>query len=96
MEFINTNSPNDLLFPEEPACYGMDTNLFFPYSERREDGLRQAKEAKAVCKKCPIAKKCLEYALSQPSFEDHGIWGDTTSRERRKMRAEMRLQKNHR
>lgn len=90
MEFINTNSKNDLIFSEEAKCYGMDTNLFFPYSERREDGLRQAKEAKAIC------KKCLEYALSQPSFDDHGIWGGTTSRERRKMRAEMRLQKNHR
>lgn len=55
------------------ACKG-NTHLFFaPHNER--PGARERREAAAValCKVCPIAEACAEYARAND--EQHGIWG---------------------
>lgn len=46
---------------------------------------------KNICRTCPVQAACLEWALDND--ERAGIWGGTTSRKRREMRAERRRQK---
>src|SRR4051812_43208920 len=54
------------------ACYGMDTNLFFP------DVAARADNAVAVCGACPVAAECLVENLK----EMHGVFGGLTPDER--------------
>jgi WhiB family transcriptional regulator, redox-sensing transcriptional regulator len=65
------------------ACRDQDPELFFPVSEIGL-GARQAERAKAVCARCPVRARCLEYALDNGL--DHGIYGGTTESERRTLR----------
>lgn len=70
------------------ACRGKPPEMFFP--ARGEP----IEPAKAVCAGCPVADECLDYAIG--SYTDTGlpvigIWGGTSGRERRRMRAARRL-----
>jgi WhiB family redox-sensing transcriptional regulator len=67
---------------ERAACRDEDPELFFPVSEMGP-GARQVAQAKAVCARCPVRVECLEHALD--TGLDHGIFGGTTDRERRKL-----------
>src|SRR5690606_7721797 len=60
------------------ACYGTDTNVFFP---QRGDPV---KKQKAACARCPVVDECLEYALIRS--EKFGIWGGLSERQRRSIR----------
>lgn len=62
-------------------CRNVPTDLFFPI---RGDDVRTAKE---VCSRCPVTDACLQYALSAPDALV-GIWGGTTAKQRRALRAE--------
>lgn len=53
--------------------------VFFP--ERGGD----TAAAKAICAECPVMLACREYAVPHPGLV--GIWGGTSSRQRREMRA---------
>ncbi len=44
-------------------------------------------EAKAVCMRCSVRQECLEYAAADPDARRYGIWGGTSSRERRQARS---------
>ena len=57
---------------------GVDPDLFFP-----ERGA-STREAKSVCRACPVQQECLEFALS--NGEKFGIWGGMSERERRRVR----------
>lgn len=50
------------------------------------DGYRAREEntAKAVCAGCACRSECLDYALA--GGERYGVWGGTTSTERRRLR----------
>jgi WhiB family redox-sensing transcriptional regulator len=39
--------------------------------------------ARRVCADCPVKTECLEYALANRI--DHGVWGGTSERERRRI-----------
>jgi WhiB family redox-sensing transcriptional regulator len=39
--------------------------------------------AKRICADCPVAERCLEYALENRI--DHGVWGGTSERQRRRI-----------
>jgi WhiB family redox-sensing transcriptional regulator len=39
--------------------------------------------AKRICATCPVKEPCLEYALEYRI--DHGVWGGTTERQRRRI-----------
>lgn len=67
------------------ACVGCDPDLFYP-----ERGA-STKQAKAVCRGCPVRERCLQYALD--GVEKFGIWGGTSERERRRMRRDIRASK---
>lgn len=47
---------------------------------------RQVDAAKRICATCPVQEPCLAYALANRI--EHGVWGGTSARERRRMRAE--------
>lgn len=68
---------------EQAACAGL-TDLFFP--ERGES----TREAKAVCRACPVKAECLEWALD--AGEKHGIWGGLSERERRRVRRDRHVE----
>ena len=59
-------------------CARTDPDLWF------SPGALEHKEAKRICRDCPVRSECLSYALYTPV--DHGIWGGMTERERRKHR----------
>lgn len=64
------------------VCVAVDgaEDLFFAESAHRQA------DAKAVCAGCPVRAECLEWAMTQePGMP--GVWGGTTKRERRAMRA---------
>lgn len=67
----------DLDWQQDAACTGTDVETFYP-----EKG-GSTKEAKRVCRNCPVRAECLEFALDLN--ERFGIWGMTSERERRRL-----------
>ncbi|MEU9836224.1 WhiB family transcriptional regulator [Streptosporangium sp. NPDC048047] len=61
-------------------CLKEDPELFFPVSFEGP-GRAQCEQAKAVCGRCPVKRRCLDYALNTQQMD--GIWGGTTPDERR-------------
>lgn len=59
-------------------CGQADPDLFFAV------GAPEHKQAKRICRSCPVREQCLSYAMDCPV--DHGIWGGLTERERRRWR----------
>lgn len=59
-------------------CASTDPDLFFAV------GAKEHREAKTICRGCPVRAQCLSYAMEAPI--DHGIWGGLTERERRRHR----------
>lgn len=45
--------------------------------------------AKRICVDCPVKEPCLEYALAHRI--DHGVWGGTSERQRRRILKQRRL-----
>lgn len=62
----------------QALCRQVDPELFFPEGDHPVIAARQAK---AVCRQCPVQLECLEYALT--NNETFGVWGGMTARERR-------------
>jgi WhiB family transcriptional regulator, redox-sensing transcriptional regulator len=77
----------DVSWQSGAACGGIAVQLFFgPVGERpQEREIREAKAA-AVCARCPVHTKCLDYALGHSI--KHGVWGgfnpEQRARERRR------------
>lgn len=77
---------------EHALCADHPELTWFPelpeHADRRQraERDRQVGEAKAVCERCPIQPQCLQAALDTEPFEDHGILGGFTAKERLKMR----------
>ncbi|MCZ9346675.1 WhiB family transcriptional regulator, partial [Streptomyces sp. TRM76130] len=46
--------------------------------------LLQTEQAKAVCRRCPVRERCLEWALD--SGQSIGVWGGTDENERRALK----------
>ena len=60
-------------------CAQTDPEVFFP-----EKG-GSVRAAKAVCAGCPVRAQCLAHALAHD--ERFGVWGGTSERERRRLKA---------
>lgn len=58
-------------------CTQQAPSTFFP-----SDGVG-VEIAKRLCEGCPVTEQCLEYALVNRI--DHGVWGGTSERERRRI-----------
>jgi WhiB family redox-sensing transcriptional regulator len=63
------------------ACLEHPQELFFPVGEGA-DAQAQNREAKAVCRGCPVIEDCLNWALDHG--QEDGVWGGLAERERRK------------
>ena len=66
--------------------------LFFQIDPNIPDqdlrGVRKTEAAEAaiaMCRKCPVLKQCLEYALRHPESAEYGVWGGTTVAQRRRI-----------
>jgi WhiB family redox-sensing transcriptional regulator len=66
-------------------CLAFDPELFFPVGVGGT-AEAQEREAKAVCRLCPVISECLEWALRT---HQAGVWGGTSEVERRRMRRQM-------
>ncbi|GGX81657.1 WhiB family transcriptional regulator [Streptomyces fructofermentans] len=70
---------------ERSLCRYEAPDLFFPIGTHdRGPALLQTDEAKAVCRRCPVMGRCLDWALESGPVE--GVWGATTEAERRALR----------
>jgi len=70
----------------DPVCTTTNPDMFFPESHVSDRSL-EVRSAKAVCAECPYKAQCLEWALK---YEDIGIWGGMTQRERIAMKRQLR------
>lgn len=68
---------------EVGLCKKYPPEMFFPSDSVGVD------RAKRVCEPCPVINECLEFALE--NREDHGVWGGTSERERRRILKRRRL-----
>jgi WhiB family redox-sensing transcriptional regulator len=64
-------------------CVNEPPSLFFP-----SDGVG-VEIARKICATCPVKERCLEYALVNRI--DHGVWGGSSERERRRILRRRRL-----
>lgn len=58
-------------------CRSLPPETFFP-----SDGVG-VEIARRICADCPVKGPCLEYAMA--NHIDHGVWGGTSERERRRL-----------
>lgn len=68
---------------DRALCAQIGPDLWFP-----EKGWK-APEARRICRRCPVARECLEYALEADEVLD-GIWGGLSEPQRRKLRRKLR------
>lgn len=68
----------DVSWHGEAVCPQTDPESFFP-----EKG-GSTREAKAICRTCPVRMECLDYAVDHD--ERFGIWGGMSERERRRLK----------
>lgn len=67
---------------EEASCRTVDPELFFPSGV---GGLhaQQERNAKKVCKNCPVRQQCLRWAVE--TGQHTGVWGGLSEQERKGM-----------
>lgn len=77
------------IWSEEAACRapGVDPEVFFSDGDAGS-ALAQVAAAKRICAGCAVQALCLASALRRG--EPEGIWGGSTPRERRSLRARLR------
>ena len=76
---------------EPPDCVLIgDPELFFPISYGDEH-MFQIRQAKKVCRKCPLIADCLEFALE--TGDQHAILAGTTPADRDRIRKRIEVQK---
>lgn len=69
---------------EQALCAQIDPELFFP---QLGDNTSAAKQ---ICRSCPVAEPCLEWALSLPN-DEYGIYAGTTVAQRRRIREQRQI-----
>ena len=66
----------------DAACRGEDSDVFFhPEGERGPSRVARERAAKAICARCPVSRKCLDFALE--TGVEFGVYGGTTPDERK-------------
>jgi WhiB family redox-sensing transcriptional regulator len=74
---------SDTAWMDAGNCRSVSPSVFFP-----SDGVG-VEVAREVCRDCPVKNACLEYALV--NHIDHGVWGGTSERERRRIARRRRV-----
>lgn len=78
-----TSLPSETSWMARGLCREIAPAVFFP-----SDGVG-VDRARKICVNCPVKAPCLEFALDQRI--DHGVWGGTSERERRRILKRRRL-----
>jgi WhiB family redox-sensing transcriptional regulator len=65
------------------ACLDESPELFFPIGNTGP-ALLQIEKAKAVCRRCEVARDCLKWSME--SGQDAGVWGGLSDNERHSLR----------
>ncbi|TVR27101.1 MAG: WhiB family transcriptional regulator [Ilumatobacter sp.] len=67
----------------DAACRGELAAAFYPplRPESKSERVEREREAKSVCRSCPVRTECLDHAVRHD--ERYGIWGGLTDVERR-------------
>lgn len=68
---------------EAAACRDQDPELWFPIGNTGP-ALVQIKEAKRVCRRCPVREECLRFAVNAVAKD--GIFGGLDEKERELLR----------
>lgn len=66
------------------SCAEVDPELWHP-----EKG-GSTREAKRICRQCPLVAACRGWALDHPHEARYGVWGGLSERERREVRRQRR------
>jgi WhiB family redox-sensing transcriptional regulator len=74
---MDTRAERNNAWMEHGLCRQVPPATFFP-----NDGVG-VDHARRICAACPVQSPCLEYALAERI--DHGVWGGTSERERRRI-----------
>lgn len=74
------------------ACQNVDPDLFFPVGTGAP-ALIQAEEAKEICRRCPVRKECLRWAMDD-SRQVAGVWGGLREDERQSLKRRSRRRVN--
>ena len=78
---------SESVWQQAAACRGLGVEesrtIFFP---SRGDSID---EARAICRRCPVTDKCLDFALANNCI---GVWAGTSDRQRRLLRRRVRSQ----
>ena len=95
-KIINMSELNNESLLEGAKCAELSAKeadrLFFQINPNTPDQdlrcVRKTEAAEAaidMCRKCPVLKQCLEYALRHPESAEYGVWGGTTVAQRRRI-----------
>ncbi|SDD18520.1 WhiB family transcriptional regulator [Streptomyces prasinopilosus] len=72
------------------ACRDEDPDLFFPIGTSGP-ALFQTEQAKTVCRRCPVQRQCLDWALE--TGQSLGVWGGTSETERRALKRRLKARR---
>jgi WhiB family redox-sensing transcriptional regulator len=78
-----TKELRDTAWMHQGKCVSLDPAIFFP-----SDGAG-VEVAKKICRDCEVRDLCLRYALSHRI--EHGVWGGTSERQRRRILKQAKL-----
>lgn len=70
----------NLDWQQDASCHAIDTDLFYAEGNNAAAVSRMAKR---VCENCLVRQECLDHAIA---WNEPGVWGGTTYRERRDLR----------
>lgn len=71
----------ELEWQDKALCAQVDPEIFYP------DKGGSTRNPKRICAMCEVREPCLEYALTHEDAGRFGIWGGTSERERRLIKA---------
>ncbi|MDV5145886.1 WhiB family transcriptional regulator [Streptomyces sp. SBC-4] len=76
---LGTSAAQNLNWRDHAMCRGQDPELWFPRSTNGQN-VAQAEDAKKICRSCPVAIACAQWAIERRSME--GIWGGLGEKQR--------------
>ena len=82
-----THGPPRTGWVEEAACREAPKSWFFA---ELQDGIAYPEHVRALCRSCPVILDCLAETLPLETSRDHGMRGDLTPRQRRRLRSAVR------
>ncbi|WP_303396062.1 MULTISPECIES: WhiB family transcriptional regulator [unclassified Rhodococcus (in: high G+C Gram-positive bacteria)] len=69
----------------DAECRNEQAAVFFPPTNTRGAALELLEiQAKRICSRCPVRRRCLDYAIA--SGEPYGVWGGLSASERHRVR----------